>query len=101
MLDDDMFGGNDEDKVLMGFLDESKDQVMSESSILLSPQWLYVKTSETKTGPSSPSGESENWQLEEANCTPLFFSFFWGHVIMRGEERNAGASNQLKICSLQ
>nr|DAD30492.1 TPA_asm: hypothetical protein HUJ06_009343 [Nelumbo nucifera] len=36
----------------------SKDQVMSESSIPLSPQWLYVKTSETKTGPSGPSGDS-------------------------------------------
>ncbi|KAF8408451.1 hypothetical protein HHK36_007604 [Tetracentron sinense] len=84
-------GGNDEAKVLMGFLDESKglsvlcslychfltvliaclcdhgivtvylviaaDQLTSESSIPLSPQWLYAKPSETKTGLPCASGE--------------------------------------------
>ncbi|KAA0039835.1 putative PERQ amino acid-rich with GYF domain-containing protein 1 [Cucumis melo var. makuwa] len=41
-------GGNDEEKVLSGFLDESKESVASENSIPLSPQWLYAKPSETK-----------------------------------------------------
>ncbi|XP_043704365.1 protein ESSENTIAL FOR POTEXVIRUS ACCUMULATION 1-like isoform X2 [Telopea speciosissima] len=50
-------GGNDEGKTLMGFLDESKDQAISESNIPLSPQWLYAKPSETKSGLSSASGE--------------------------------------------
>ncbi|KAK2993580.1 hypothetical protein RJ640_030887 [Escallonia rubra] len=51
-------GGNDDDKVLMGFLDESKDQAASESSIPLSPQWLYAKPVETKTEMRAPSSLS-------------------------------------------
>ncbi|XP_010250627.1 PREDICTED: uncharacterized protein LOC104592822 isoform X2 [Nelumbo nucifera] len=49
-------GGHDEEKVPAGLVDESKDQATSESSIPLSPQWLYVKPSETKTGLSGTSG---------------------------------------------
>ncbi|XP_038875507.1 protein ESSENTIAL FOR POTEXVIRUS ACCUMULATION 1 isoform X1 [Benincasa hispida] len=41
-------GGNEEEKVLSTFLDESKDPVASENSIPLSPQWLYAKPSEIK-----------------------------------------------------
>ncbi|XP_043723699.1 uncharacterized protein LOC122670781 isoform X2 [Telopea speciosissima] len=49
--------GNDEGKMLMGFLDESKDQATSESSIPLSPQWLYAKPSETKSVFSGAPGD--------------------------------------------
>ncbi|TQE05043.1 hypothetical protein C1H46_009335 [Malus baccata] len=40
-------GGNDEEKVLIGSSDDSKDPAASES-IPLSPQWLYAKPSESK-----------------------------------------------------
>ncbi|XP_042973659.1 uncharacterized protein LOC122305307 isoform X3 [Carya illinoinensis] len=42
------FEGNEEDKALLGLLDELKDQVASESSIPLSPQWLFAKPTEPK-----------------------------------------------------
>ncbi|XP_059656617.1 protein ESSENTIAL FOR POTEXVIRUS ACCUMULATION 1-like isoform X2 [Cornus florida] len=42
----------------MGSLDESKDQAGSESSIPLSPQWLYAKPIETKMEMRSPSSLS-------------------------------------------
>ncbi|XXG78402.1 hypothetical protein AAC387_Pa08g2354 [Persea americana] len=52
---DDAPAGNDDEKWLMGFLDDSKDQVTSESSIPLSPQWLYAKPNESKPGlPAAP-----------------------------------------------
>ncbi|KAK6930781.1 GYF domain [Dillenia turbinata] len=49
--------GLDEDKVLMGLLDDPKDQVASESSIPLSPQWLYAKPSEAKTSSQEILGD--------------------------------------------
>ncbi|XP_077250404.1 uncharacterized protein LOC143889895 [Tasmannia lanceolata] len=52
---DDASGGNDDEKVLTGFLDDSKDQATSESTIPLSPQWLYVKPSDSKIGLSAAS----------------------------------------------
>ncbi|KAK6922446.1 GYF domain [Dillenia turbinata] len=68
--------GLDEDKVLMGLLDDPKDQVASESSIPLSPQWLYAKPSEAKTdmrppsslslGNSSDMNQKEGWRVEGA-----------------------------------
>ncbi|KAI6686732.1 hypothetical protein NL676_032645 [Syzygium grande] len=67
-------GGQFEEKALMGLNDESKDQVASESSIPLSPQWLYAKPTETKMEMRAPSSVSvgnsgdptqkENWRLE-------------------------------------
>ncbi|KAJ7945583.1 GYF domain-containing protein [Quillaja saponaria] len=67
-------GGSDERKVLVGLLDEPKDQAVTESSIPLSPQWLYAKSSETKMevrlptsvslGSSSPSTRKEVWRLD-------------------------------------
>lgn len=65
-------GGNDEEKVLIGSSDDSKDPAASESSIPLSPQWLYAKPSESKLemrGPSSlgnstDSNQKEGWRLE-------------------------------------
>ncbi|KAA8533348.1 hypothetical protein F0562_033119 [Nyssa sinensis] len=51
-------GGNDEEKMLMGLLDESKDQAGSENSIPLSPQWLYAKPSEPKMEMRAPSSLS-------------------------------------------
>ncbi|CAK9144351.1 unnamed protein product [Ilex paraguariensis] len=66
--------GNDEEKVAIGLLDESKDQAASESSIPLSPQWLYAKSSETKLEIRAPSSlsignsvdlnQKEGWRSE-------------------------------------
>ncbi|KAL0364357.1 UNVERIFIED_CONTAM: hypothetical protein Sangu_0533300 [Sesamum angustifolium] len=49
--------GKDEDKGLVGLLDESKDQAVSES-IPLSPQWLYAKPNEPKMDTRGPSSLS-------------------------------------------
>ncbi|XP_058093089.1 uncharacterized protein LOC131239412 isoform X2 [Magnolia sinica] len=54
---DDAARVNDDEKALMGFFDDSKDQVTSESNIPLSPQWLYAKPSDIKTGLSASSGD--------------------------------------------
>ncbi|EOX99726.1 PERQ amino acid-rich with GYF domain-containing protein 1, putative [Theobroma cacao] len=61
-------GGNDEK------VDDSKDQLASESSIPLSPQWLYAKPTETKmdtrvptsmsTGNFSDPNQKEGWRLD-------------------------------------
>ncbi|XP_057496356.1 protein ESSENTIAL FOR POTEXVIRUS ACCUMULATION 1-like isoform X3 [Actinidia eriantha] len=54
-------GGNDDGKVAIGLLDDSKvpsDQAASESSIPLSPQWLYAKPSDTKMDMRAPSSLS-------------------------------------------
>ncbi|XP_042063770.1 protein ESSENTIAL FOR POTEXVIRUS ACCUMULATION 1-like [Salvia splendens] len=48
--------GNDEDKGLMGSLDDSKDQAAPE--IPLSPQWLYAKPNEPKMEARGPSSLS-------------------------------------------
>ncbi|KAH0462854.1 hypothetical protein IEQ34_010429 [Dendrobium chrysotoxum] len=48
----------DEEKALMGSLDDSKDQLTSENSFPLSPQWLYSKNSESKVGNSAASGDT-------------------------------------------
>ncbi|XP_021976220.1 protein ESSENTIAL FOR POTEXVIRUS ACCUMULATION 1 isoform X1 [Helianthus annuus] len=50
-------GGNDEDKML-GLLDESKDHAGLDSSIPLSPQWLYAKPNESKMEMRAPSSLS-------------------------------------------
>ncbi|KAL3500986.1 hypothetical protein ACH5RR_035435 [Cinchona calisaya] len=63
--------GNDEERAMVGFLDESKDQASSES-IPLSPQWLYAKPTESKMearGPSSLSlGSSADSNQKEGWC---------------------------------
>ncbi|KAK9108540.1 hypothetical protein Syun_024551 [Stephania yunnanensis] len=73
MAKDEAKGGNEESKGLLGFLDESKDQAISENSIPLSPQWLYAKPSDTKDirGPnpsphlnSSDAVQKESWRLD-------------------------------------
>ncbi|GAA0149544.1 hypothetical protein LIER_08693 [Lithospermum erythrorhizon] len=50
--------GNDEVKGFTGSLEESKDQVLSESSIPLSPQWLYAKPTDSKMENRAPSSLS-------------------------------------------
>ncbi|XP_055810599.1 protein ESSENTIAL FOR POTEXVIRUS ACCUMULATION 1-like isoform X2 [Solanum dulcamara] len=50
--------GNDDNKPFIGQLDISKDQAMVDSSIPLSPQWLYVKPSDTKMEMRPPSSLS-------------------------------------------
>ncbi|KAF6137930.1 hypothetical protein GIB67_041803 [Kingdonia uniflora] len=47
-----------EENVVTVFLDEPKDQLTPENSIPLSPQWLYAKPAETKTGLSSMLGDA-------------------------------------------
>ncbi|CAL2250879.1 unnamed protein product [Prunus armeniaca] len=54
---DEALDGNGEEKALTGSLDESIDQVASESSIPLSPQWLYAKPVDSKTLVTGTSGE--------------------------------------------
>lgn len=65
--------GRNEDKAHLGSLDVTKDQLVSESSIPLSPQWLYAKPSESKDvrgptsvslGSSSDPNQKESWRLE-------------------------------------
>ncbi|KAE9588878.1 hypothetical protein Lal_00012550 [Lupinus albus] len=70
-LNDEALGGHGGEKEnTVGLLDDSKDQVLSDSSIPLSPQWLYSKTIDAKT-PTNSSGLNstdpslkDNWRLE-------------------------------------
>ncbi|KAK4763633.1 hypothetical protein SAY87_013071 [Trapa incisa] len=69
--------GHQEEKVHMGLFDDPKDQLVSESSIPLSPQWLYTKPSETKpemrglslvsSGNPSDANQKEIWRLDGAD----------------------------------
>ncbi|XP_008778184.2 uncharacterized protein LOC103698013 isoform X1 [Phoenix dactylifera] len=54
---DDISGGNSERKVLLGFVEDSKDQITADNKIPLSPQWLYAKPSESKPDLSAASGD--------------------------------------------
>ncbi|XP_047255004.1 uncharacterized protein LOC107847465 isoform X1 [Capsicum annuum] len=66
--------GNDDNKPYMGQLDISKDQAMVDSSIPLSPQWLYAKPSDIKMetrppgslslGSSVDSSQKEIWRTD-------------------------------------
>ncbi|KAL5864527.1 hypothetical protein ACOSQ3_002041 [Xanthoceras sorbifolium] len=56
-IKDEAWEGTGEEKSLMGLPDESKDQATSESSIPLSPQWLYAKPVDSKTLTTGMSGE--------------------------------------------
>ncbi|ONK80457.1 uncharacterized protein A4U43_C01F17910 [Asparagus officinalis] len=59
--------GNEDEKVPMGFVDESKDQLTSENSIPLSPQWLYAKPTESKDmrhGTLSDTIHKDSWRLD-------------------------------------
>uniref|UniRef100_A0A7N0UVF5 GYF domain-containing protein n=1 Tax=Kalanchoe fedtschenkoi TaxID=63787 RepID=A0A7N0UVF5_KALFE len=69
----DVSGGND-DKLITGAFDDQKDQLNSENSIPLSPQWLYTKPNDSKVdlrAPNSMSGgnptdlnQKEPWRLD-------------------------------------
>ncbi|XP_052187806.1 protein ESSENTIAL FOR POTEXVIRUS ACCUMULATION 1-like [Diospyros lotus] len=65
----DALGRNDDERGVIGLLDDTKDQGASESSIPLSPQWLYSKPSETKMEARAPSslslGSSADPNLKE------------------------------------
>ncbi|XP_050208555.1 protein ESSENTIAL FOR POTEXVIRUS ACCUMULATION 1-like [Mercurialis annua] len=65
--------GNDVEKLHVGLHDDTKDQLASESSIPLSPQWLYSKPNETKDtralsamslGNTNDVSQKEGWRLE-------------------------------------
>ncbi|EPS73607.1 hypothetical protein M569_01148, partial [Genlisea aurea] len=68
--------GNHEEKGLIGFIEEMKDQVASES-IPLSPQWLYAKPNEPKAearglsslslGSSAEPNQKELWRSDVAD----------------------------------
>ncbi|XP_019437428.1 PREDICTED: uncharacterized protein LOC109343534 isoform X1 [Lupinus angustifolius] len=70
-LKDEALGGHAGEKgITVGLLDDSKDQVLSDNNIPLSPQWLYSKTVDAKT-PTIPAGLNstdpslkESWRLE-------------------------------------
>ncbi|GAB4828561.1 hypothetical protein Ancab_018221 [Ancistrocladus abbreviatus] len=47
--------GNEEEKGIIGFLDDSKDQGALDNNIPLSPQWLYSKPSEAKMDMRAPN----------------------------------------------
>ncbi|XP_065874051.1 protein ESSENTIAL FOR POTEXVIRUS ACCUMULATION 1-like [Euphorbia lathyris] len=63
-----------DDKGLVGLHDETKDQLASDSSIPLSPQWLYSKPSDTKMdmravtsvslGNTNDPSQKEGWRLD-------------------------------------
>ncbi|KAK8952796.1 hypothetical protein KSP40_PGU003743 [Platanthera guangdongensis] len=48
----------DDEKVPASLLDESKDQLISENILPLSPQWLYSKNSESKVGNPAALGDT-------------------------------------------
>ncbi|KAL9271097.1 ESSENTIAL FOR POTEXVIRUS ACCUMULATION 1-like protein [Drosera capensis] len=64
-------GGTGEEKLTMGYLDDMKDQVPSENSMPLSPQWLYSKPMEAKLDVHPPSslslGNSNELNQEEGD----------------------------------
>ncbi|CAL0322967.1 unnamed protein product [Lupinus luteus] len=70
-LKDEASGGHGAVKgITVGLLDDSKDQLLSDGSIPLSPQWLYSKPVDAKT-PTNPAGLNstdpllkDNWRLE-------------------------------------
>ncbi|XP_021641851.2 protein ESSENTIAL FOR POTEXVIRUS ACCUMULATION 1 isoform X2 [Hevea brasiliensis] len=64
-------GGIGEDKPLMSLLDESKDEVVSDSGMPLSPQWLYTKLVDAKIPTAGASGGNcpdnnlkDSWRLD-------------------------------------
>ncbi|MFQ6658094.1 hypothetical protein Gotur_027509, partial [Gossypium turneri] len=60
---DEAWDRNLEEKGLTGLLDDNKDQQTSESSIPLSPQWLYSKVAEAKTSTVGASGDTKTPNL--------------------------------------
>ncbi|KAH7664084.1 PERQ amino acid-rich with GYF domain-containing protein [Dioscorea alata] len=97
---DDVVGGKGMDKVLVGFLDDSKDRVTSENSIPLSPQWLHSKPVDSKDsrflnssvhGSNLESVQKDAWRLDgsqekwKRNVADVDLSRRW-----REEERDTG-----------
>ncbi|XP_071690870.1 uncharacterized protein [Rutidosis leptorrhynchoides] len=93
-------GGNDEDKV-MGFFDDSKDHLALDSTMPLSPQWLYAKPNENKTdrAPSSLSlGSSADINVKDLRSDATDDKKDWRKVASetesarrwREEERETG-----------
>ncbi|KAK4603223.1 hypothetical protein RGQ29_011966 [Quercus rubra] len=97
---DEAIGGNGE--TLLGLLDESKDQVASESNIPLSPQWLYAKPADAKAltagilgevgapgslphGNSTDPSPKDGWRLDGSQEKKDWRSGRW-----REEERDTG-----------
>ncbi|KAG8477206.1 hypothetical protein CXB51_030632 [Gossypium anomalum] len=60
---DEAWDRNLEEKGLTGLLDDNKDQPTSESSIPLSPQWLYSKVAEAKSLTVGASGDTKTPNL--------------------------------------
>ncbi|TKY63035.1 PERQ amino acid-rich with GYF domain-containing protein [Spatholobus suberectus] len=69
-LRDEASGGHGGEKGIVALLDDSKDQVSSDNSIPLSPQWLYSKPVDARTT-ANPAGVNstdsilkDSWRLE-------------------------------------
>ncbi|XP_044501243.1 uncharacterized protein LOC123222499 [Mangifera indica] len=73
---DEAWGGTGEEKSLIGLLDESKDQVTSENSIPLSPQWLYAKPIDPKTLTAGGEMRAPN-SLPQGNTTDTNLKDSW------------------------
>ncbi|KAE9590176.1 putative GYF-like domain-containing protein [Lupinus albus] len=70
LLKDEPSGGHGGGKGMLGLLDDSKDHVSSDSSMPLSPQWLYSKPVEGKAN-TNPAGVNatdsilkDSWRLD-------------------------------------
>ncbi|KAI4348338.1 hypothetical protein L6164_009073 [Bauhinia variegata] len=62
---DEASGGHSEEKgIVVGLLDDSKDQVFSDNSIPLSPQWLYSKPTDVRTSTTGTgtAGDKKDWR---------------------------------------
>ncbi|KAJ0960198.1 hypothetical protein J5N97_001973 [Dioscorea zingiberensis] len=64
----DTSGGNNEMRGILGSATEhrARDQATLDNIMPLSPQWLHVKPTESKTGMSAASGK-DNWRLDGAH----------------------------------
>ncbi|KAI3859402.1 hypothetical protein MKX03_013769 [Papaver bracteatum] len=86
-------GGHYDEKGMMAYLDETKDQGTLDNIIPLSPQWLHAKTSETKTGISGMPGEIRATNpMSHGNSIDLVLKEAWrldGSQDKRDWRRNA------------
>ncbi|KAF7819394.1 uncharacterized protein G2W53_024849 [Senna tora] len=67
---DEASGGHGGEKGIVGLLDDPKDQVSTDSSIPLSPQWLYSKPIDARPSSTNTAGNSadpilkDSWRLD-------------------------------------
>ncbi|KAI4350484.1 hypothetical protein L6164_004936 [Bauhinia variegata] len=81
LIKDEASGGHGEEKgIVVGLLDDSKDQVFSDNSIPLSPQWLYSKPIDVRT-PTTGTGTAGEIRLSgslpQGNSTDPILKDSW------------------------